>query len=191
MDTKLFQELQKRKPAQLNDLVLPFKPRESAVVVLCHDEGGEKKIILTKRTEQVAHHKGQICFPGGVRDEGDTSLWETAIRESWEEIGIGAGQVRLLGELGHVITPTGFSITPFVGWLSGPLDFKPSPDEIAEIFSVPLTHLLKPENFQLVMRNYDGLEVQDPVYSYGPHRIWGATGRIIHDLLSVWRLVQE
>lgn len=191
MHQKLFEVLRKRKPFFLTDFTLPYKPREAGVAVLCHDDQGEIKIILTKRTEQVAHHKGQICFPGGVKDDVDTSLWETAIRESWEEIGVGADQVKLVGELGQVVTPTGFSITPFVGWLAGPLTFTLSSDEIAEIFSVPVSHLLDPANFQYVTRVYDGIKVQDPVFTYGDHHIWGATGRIIKDLLDVWRSAQE
>ncbi len=170
-------------------MVLPSAPLEAAVLLLCYrDELGDH-ILLTKRTEEVPHHKGQICFPGGVREQGDLSLWHTALREAHEEVGL--ENAECLGELGEIVTPTGFKVTPFVGTATPPFTFKPSADEISAIFSVPVSHLLDNRNFEYQTKIYLGQEFPDPIFTFGEHRIWGATGRILVDFLEVWKQMNK
>ena len=190
MYQKISQFLKVNQREPLNKIDLPSKPVEAAVVILCFKEGPEDHILLTKRSETVAHHKGQIGLPGGVRDPVDASLWHTALRETEEEIGIKSHLVDFVGQLGTVVTPTGFEVTPFVATLKQPFDIKINPDEIAELFSVPLPHLLDPQNFSTQVKTYFGRDYQDPIFMYKDYKIWGATGRILDDLIQVWRLLQ-
>lgn len=159
-----------------------FQP--AAVLVLFYQEGGDNFIVLTKRSEEVLHHKGQICFPGGTHDESDASLWHTALRETKEEIGLDPAKINCLGELCPVTTPTGFHITPYVALGNPPFHFFPNLREIAEIFPVPFTHLLNPKNFHIEPKTYFGVLYNDPVFTYNSHKIWGATARILVELLD-------
>lgn len=160
-------------------------PIDAAVLVLCHKKNGEDHLLLTKRSENVAHHKGQICFPGGVKDENDQTLWDTALRETWEEIGLLQKNVSFMRELASITTPTGFHVTPFVGLVTNLNDLNPSPLEITEVFWVPVNHLLDAKHFSLEKKTYFGITYDDPTYTYKDHKIWGATGRIIRDFLGV------
>ncbi len=171
----------------LNNITLSKPPIQSAVLVLCYEDGNGEQIIFTRRSETVEHHKGQICFPGGVKDDLDGTLWQTALRETKEEIGLNPQKVVFVGELGNVFTPTGFKVTPFVGFAESPFEWAPSIGEIAEIFSVPISHLMNPKNLEMVPRNYFGREFLDPVFTFNNHQIWGATGRILMDFLEAWR----
>ena len=181
MDRPLALALKNRPKDHLNPILATPETQEAAVLVLLHDDMGIPSLILTKRSEEVLHHKGQICFPGGVFD-GDESLWETALRETEEEIGLKKNQITYLGELGKIITPTGFQITPFVGRVLGPIEYVPSAGEIAEIFSVPVSHFLDLKNLEFVPR--------DAVFHFRDHKIWGATGRIIIEFLEAWKLIR-
>lgn len=158
---------------------------EAAVLIPCVRRAGEDFLILTKRTEEVLHHKGQICFPGGTRDPGDASLWETALREAHEEIGLDPASVTAVRELGKHFTPTGFRVTPFVGRVEPPVVWRPNPLEIAEIISIPLSHLSDPVNLRLLKSTYGGKEFLDPRFAYGNHVIWGMTGRVLFEFLEL------
>jgi 8-oxo-dGTP pyrophosphatase MutT (NUDIX family) len=159
--------------------------QEAAVLVLTFKENGTDRLVFTRRTEEVLHHKGQICFPGGASDPGDESLWKTALRETHEEIGVDPSLVSLIKELKPQTTPTGFRVTPFFGSLAGPTVWRPNPREIAEIFTVPVTHLRDPRNIQFTRQVWEGREYVNPSFSYRQHVIWGVTGRILCDLLEI------
>lgn len=190
MHQRLASVLKSRPKTALNSVLYSPDLQEAAVLVLLHDDHGTPSLILTKRSEEVLHHKGQICFPGGVFDE-DENLWETALRETEEEIGIKKDQITFLGELGKIITPTGFQVTPFVGRVETPLTYTPNPGEIAEIFSVPVSHLLDLKNLEFVPRSFEGHDYKDAVFNFGDHKIWGATGRIIVEFLEAWKSTDE
>lgn len=151
----------------------------AAVLVPLVIVNGEVALLFTKRTDSVSHHKGQICFPGGVQDAEDLSLWHTALREMHEELGVDSHHVTFLAELPKIATPTGFHVTPFVGYVDLADALKPSTVEIADVFNVPLTHLLNKTNLRFETRPYFGEAHQVPFYTYGEHVIWGATGRMI------------
>lgn len=158
---------------------------EAAVLVPCLTVDGQDHLILTKRTEDVLHHKGQICFPGGACDPGDKSLWETALRETREELGLDPARVKFLKEMPRQYTPTGFRVTPFVGRIDAPAVWSPNPVEIAAVFSVPFSHLRDPANLRLLKKVYEGREFLDPHFIYEGHEIWGMTGRILCELFEI------
>lgn len=158
---------------------------EAAVLIPSLRENGQDYLILTKRTEEVLHHKGQICFPGGAVDPRDGSLWETALREAQEEIGLDPARVTLVKELRRHFTPTGFRVTPFVGQVEPPIVWKPNPIEIAEIFSVPFGYFSDRSSVKFHKKIWDGRTFIDPHFQFEKHEIWGMTGRILCELFEL------
>src|SRR5579884_4143168 len=119
----------------------------AAVLVLLTRAGGEDSIMLTVRSQEVEHHKGQISFPGGAVHAADADLQTTALRETWEEVGVKPDDVEIIGRLDDIITISHFLVTPFLGVLrKHPYEYLPSPIEVGEIIEPPVRHLLTPEN---------------------------------------------
>ena len=147
--------------------------------------------LFTKRTDLVEHHKGQISFPGGGKDAADANLWETAVRETEEEIGVPRKGVRILGALPRLVTVTEFEVAPFVGAIPYPVAFAPRPGEVESIIEVPLAYLLDPMVVEERPVKWKGKDVMTLVYHYRGHAIWGATARILADLLAVMRGGEE
>ena len=148
-------------------------------------------MLFTLRTDTVPHHKGQVAFPGGARNDDDTDLLHTALREAQEEIGLHPRQVEILGALDDVLTISSFQITPWVGRIDWPLDLVSSEQETAEIFTVPLSRLLDPALCRLEESVHDGYRYY-PVHHFsgGRHLIWGVTGHILAGFLELaygWR----
>jgi dephospho-CoA kinase len=157
----------------------------AAVLIPLYHEAGECYLVLTKRTETVNHHKGQISFPGGTWQPEDRSLMHTALRECWEEIGLQASDVQILGEMDDTATHiTNFVITPFVGAIPRPHHFTPDPREVEEVICVPLKVLLDKGNFREEMELIGDEEVPQYFYHYGDRVIWGATARILKQFLE-------
>lgn len=157
----------------------------AAVLVPLFKRGEDCHILFTKRTHQVKYHKGEISFPGGVFDEGDSELERTALREAFEEIGLKESDVQIVGVLDDIVTITEFIVTPFVGLFSYPYPFKLNPIEIEELIKVPLSNLLDKECFgERVIVRGDRKEVVYS-YQYGNHIIWGATARILKQFLDL------
>lgn len=168
--------------------ILPPEPlTKAAVLVPIVEHQGKFELILTRRSEKVRHHKGQISFPGGMHDPTDTNLWHTALRETHEEIGITPQGIYYVHQLPQLITPTSFDVTPFVGFLTSHPELKPNPDEIEEIIFAPLDFFKDTKNLHFEDRDYFGQKYPVPFFSYGNHSIWGATGRIILSLLESWK----
>ncbi len=143
--------------------------------------------LFTKRTDHVEHHKGQISFPGGGKHDGDANLWETAIRETEEEIGVPRAGVRILGALPKLVTVTDFEISPFVGAIPYPVEMTPHAGEVEEIIEVPVSYLLDPMVVEERPVKWKGRDVLTLVYHYKGHAIWGATARILADFLTALR----
>ena len=184
MKEKIRQALASRRKEKISDRGLS----QAAVLVPLLCKGGEYHILFTRRSNQVAHHKGQVSFPGGAFSEGDCSLLDTALRESWEEIGLEAGDVEILGELDD--TPTvssGFAISPFVALIPYPYEFKVSHEEIDEIFDVPISALLSKAKVRQESRVVLGEIVTAFSYEYGGRVIWGATAGIVKQFLEIWQ----
>jgi 8-oxo-dGTP pyrophosphatase MutT (NUDIX family) len=163
--------------------VVALEAVRAAVLVPLIDDEGHLSVLLTKRTDVVEHHKGQISFPGGVIDKDDGGVADAALREANEEVGLQATSVELLGEFDDLEIPTGFVVTPVVGVLRGMPDLVLNVDEVEEAFTVPISFFLDPENEERGEREWRGR--MHPVYSYqfGDHRIWGATAAMIRGLL--------
>jgi 8-oxo-dGTP pyrophosphatase MutT (NUDIX family) len=128
------------------------------------------------------HHPGQIAFPGGKQDEGDTDITATALREAHEEIGLDPENVDVLGTLMSHETVTSFQMTPVLGRVKA--DFTPSPEagEVDEVFDVPLAHVLNAANFSVQGRRWRGSLRRYYTVPFGPYYIWGATARILRAL---------
>lgn len=162
----------------------------SAVLVPIFVRDGEMYLILTRRSAHVTNHRGQISFPGGRAEPEDTSLLDTALRESREEIGLSPDDVEVLGPLDDSITLGKFRITPYVGMIPENYTFTPDPREVEYMIEVPLRDFLNPDLLRIEEHAYpDG--VVRPVYFYtmGAEVVWGATARIIKSWLDA--LVQE
>ncbi len=166
-------------------LPVPEGYMRAAVLVPMIFTPGGTELLFTKRTELVETHKGQISFPGGVVDQRDSGIIQTAIREADEEVGIRAPDVEILGLLSDLETPTGFIITPVVGSVSPALTLMPNADEVAEAFRVPLAHFRNPRSGRREFRWVQGIEREIWHYEAGTHTIWGATAAIVRSLLAV------
>lgn len=159
----------------------------AAVLALLYEHRGEDHVVLTVRSHQVEHHKGQISFAGGVLDPQDGSLEATALRESAEEIGIDPGQVKILGKLDDLITVSHFLVTPFVGRISYPFRYSISDIEVAQLLLVPVPDLLAPGCFSAAPRPIppEGRLTPGVSYEWQGHIVWGATAAMLQQLLEV------
>jgi 8-oxo-dGTP pyrophosphatase MutT (NUDIX family) len=155
----------------------------AAVLVPLIERPSALSLVLTRRTEHLRDHPGQISFPGGRMEPEDDGPQATALREAAEELGIAAGLVDVAGYLPAHPVITGFAITPVVGFLAGNVEFRPDPFEVAETIEVPLDFLLDSRNRRTIHRSVRGFEVPLYEYHYRGHRIWGATGNIIQSLI--------
>jgi 8-oxo-dGTP pyrophosphatase MutT (NUDIX family) len=139
-------------------------------------------IVFTRRTETVEHHRGQISFPGGAEEPDDDDLSRTALRETEEELGVRASDVVLLGRLSPMVTVTDFYVEPYVAALPQPYVFTPAESEIAEVVEVPVAALRDPAIKET--RFLPGRDEPVLFYRYGNHVIWGATARMLAELLE-------
>jgi 8-oxo-dGTP pyrophosphatase MutT (NUDIX family) len=142
----------------------------------------EYHFLLTLRTEEVQTHKGQISFPGGMR-EGEEGLVKTALRETFEEVGIEEDRVEILGRFNDYISINGYRVTPFAGFLREPFSIKPQTTEVAEVLKVPFTVFMDPSRLR-IEKSFIRNETHVYFYSYGKHQIWGLTARIIKDFMD-------
>lgn len=157
----------------------------SAVLLIFYKKGQEDHILFTQRTFKVEHHKGQISFPGGAYQDEDKTLEVTALRESYEEIGVKQKDVDILGELDDHATPSFFLISPFVATIPYPYEFRLSPEEIERIIEVPISALLNNGAFRKEYWDRHGELVPMYFYKYGVETIWGATAKILTQFLTL------
>jgi 8-oxo-dGTP pyrophosphatase MutT (NUDIX family) len=153
--------------------------KDAAVLLLIVDHPRERTVVFTQRTAHLADHAGQISFPGGRTHHDDLTPERTALREAHEEIGLEPARVELLGRLPEYRTGTGFSVTPIVGWAAAPLAYRPDPDEVAEVFEVPLDFLLDPRNHRYESAFFRGVLRKYWAVPYGDRYIWGATAAML------------
>ena len=161
----------------------PLTPAAVLVPLVQRDE--ETTIILTKRTEGLKDHPGQISFPGGRVDPGDGGPVDTALRETEEEIGISRDKIEVLGRLDTYLTATGFSVTPVVGRVETPFQTTPEPGEVAEVFEVPLSFLLDPANHEREERWFGDMQWFAYAMPYAHYRIWGITAGMIRNFYEI------
>ncbi len=163
------------------DMVLPAgrRLRPAGVLVLLAEIEGDWQVYLTKRSSVLKHHPGQISFPGGKQEEGDADIAATALREAQEEIGLPVEHVRIVGHLPVHETVTSFNVTPVVGVLETRFPIVAQETEVAEVFTVPLAHVLDPASYRVQSRRWQGRWRSYYAVPYGPYYIWGATARML------------
>ena len=164
----------------------PGGRRRAAVLLTLVPAPAEPHVLMTVRSQEVEHHKGEISFPGGVIDPGDAGPQAAALREAQEEVGIAPSDVDVLGPLDDVVTRSGFHVIPFVGVLQrAPYPYRPSPKEVAEVLEVPLSHLLDVGNTRHYTVERQGEMVIMSEYTWGAHRVTGATALMLRDFLEL------
>lgn len=146
------------------------------------DRRPDATVLLTRRTDTLATHAGQIAFPGGKMDPGDADPVACVLRETEEEIGLPRNAVSLLGCLPPFLTGTGFRIFPVLARIEPDYGLTLNPTEVAEVFEVPLAFLMDPANHRRASRLVSGVERQFYEMPFGSHYIWGATAGIIRAL---------
>lgn len=166
--------------AELQDLLPPGQPlRPAAVLVALVERAAGPQVLLTRRTEALRHHAGQIAFPGGRIEADDADPVAAALREAQEEVGLGAALSSPLGYLDPFVTITGFHVFPVVASVAGGFVPVPDPGEVAEAFEVPLGFLLDPGNVHTLEVDFQGRRRHVLEFRYGGHRIWGATAAML------------
>lgn len=148
-------------------------------------------LLFTRRSDELTDHRGQVAFPGGMAEPGEQNAVDTALRETYEEIGVRPGDVRILGQLNDYVTVSDFRVTPVVGILPWPYPLRIQQTEVSRVFSIPLAWLGGPENWREEMyeSQYGGVH---PVIFYEPYEgelLWGITARITIDFLKVLRIL--
>ena len=160
--------------------------RASAVLAPLYEHDGEVFVVLTRRAQTLRSHRGEVSFPGGGEDPGDVDLWATARREAWEEVGLDPDAVELLGELDHLQTVTSRSfIVPFVGVTPGRPELVANPAEVELVLHVPFSELLAEGVYREERWGVAPLDRPMHFFELVGDTIWGATGAMLHDLLTM------
>lgn len=161
--------------------------RPAAVLVPLVKRTNGLHVILTRRTDHLSDHAGQISFPGGRQEEFDATIEETALRETEEEIGLNRGHVELIGRIDDYYTVTGYQVTPVIGLVTPPFDLVPDDHEVAEVFEVPLEFILNPGNQKLQTVAFEGTRRRYFAIPYREYYIWGATAGMLVNFSEVLR----
>lgn len=166
------------------DIVFPNSEEHaipSAVLILLYRDKDNINFILTERTNEVQHHKGQISLPGGSWEEGE-HLSETAIRETEEEIGIEANKIDIIGELTPLfVKVTGYMIHPFIGYINHKPKITAHPGEVKNVFTSSISELLNPRNMQTQLWKIRETPVDVPFFKLDKYKVWGATAMILSE----------
>ena len=157
---------------------------KAGVLVLFYLHDQQLHLLLTRRTDRVLHHRDQISFPGGQQEPGE-DIRETALREAEEELGLVSEDIQILGELTPLyIPPSNFCIYPTVAFMAERPDFRPHPEEVAEVLEVSWDHLMSADNQKKEIWTIRGQEIQVPFFCFHENKIWGATAMVLAELLS-------
>jgi 8-oxo-dGTP pyrophosphatase MutT (NUDIX family) len=165
-------------------LTAPDAAACAAVLVPLYVVDGRLWLILQRRSAGLPVHAGQLAFPGGMREPADADEVATALREAREELGIDPARVIVIGRLDDAETSTGYVVTPVVGAVPYPLELTLRPEEVDEVVAVPVAELVRPDAAEELEVVIGTERARSPVYRYRDVRIWGATARILADLLG-------
>lgn len=170
-------------------LEIPDNYREGAVLLLLYPRGSELNFVLTRRAEYDGVHSGQIALPGGGREPGE-AFQDTALRETWEEVGVPTNRISILGALTRLyIPPSNYMVYPFVGYTPAEPVFRRDRHEVAEIMQVPLSVITDPHNRHTEMRNHPQLgRVHIPYMLIHGYKVWGATAMILSEFSELLRI---
>lgn len=158
------------------------QPKASVLIALT--DTADPEVILTKRAAKLSTHGGEIAFPGGKHDDTDPDLLYTALREAHEEVGLPPEQVEVIGPLGQVISKHGLQVTPWVGVIPRGVSLIANPDELDEVFSVPLSFFLEDQRYATDEIRFKGKNLYVPAWDYNGHIIWGLTAYMLVELLN-------
>lgn len=168
-------------------------PREAGVLLLLYPHRERLHFVLTRRTDRLGHHSGQIALPGGRREPCDADFVATALREAREELGIALDAIELLGRLTALyVPPSNFVVHPSVAYVPARPDFHPNVDEVAEVIEVPLRDLLDPARRGAEPRplvSLGGVLKMTPHYRFGEYKVWGATAMVLSEFEALLRSV--
>jgi 8-oxo-dGTP pyrophosphatase MutT (NUDIX family) len=160
------------------------RPAAVLVPILQSGPGAPLRLLLTQRTAHLRDHAGQISFPGGGLDPGESAV-VCALREAREEVGLDPQQVDPFGQMPQYLTGTGFTVSPVLGFIQTPVSLIPQADEVAEIFDVPLDFVLEPRNFRQETRFYRGAWRTFSAVPWSGRYIWGATAGMLAQLSRI------
>ncbi len=164
----------------------PLKPAAVLVPLVERPEG--ITVMLTKRTDHLTNHGGQVSFPGGRCDDADADCVATALRETEEEVGLLRRHIEVIGQLNDYIVGTGFLVSPIVGLVQPPFEIKPHDHEVAEVFEAPLDFVLDPRNIERHSREVQGAKRFHYAITWEGYYIWGATAGMLRNLSKLlWR----
>lgn len=166
----------------MRESVIANAKKHAAVLIGLIERGGSVNVILTKRTEALNNHSGQVAFPGGRIDDDDASPEAAALREAWEEIGLDINEVEIMGRLPDYYTGSGYRVAPVIGFVREGADFEINPDEVDYIFEVPLAFLMDVANHTTTSRMWKERERFFYEMPYQEHYIWGVTAGMIRVL---------
>ncbi|MEA2236983.1 MAG: hypothetical protein QOC81_1707 [Thermoanaerobaculia bacterium] len=170
------------------EIEAPHLKRAAVLIAIVPDKNGWS-ILFSLRSTNLAAHSGQIAFPGGGVEAGET-LEAAAVREAREEVGIATERVEVIGRLDDLVTHSGFLVAPFVGIVDQRIDYVLQASEVDEVFEVPIEALLTPQQPEVRYVAFRNKRYPAYFYRYEQHEIWGLTGRILkHFLDFVWRAV--
>lgn len=148
---------------------------QAAVLIPCFEKDNELYIVMTERSLDLPSHAGEVAFPGGKREDNDSSLSDTAIRESLEEINLNPSDVKIIGELNSIESRFGLSVTPFVAEIKADSVLKADPNEVNAIFYIPISFFRDSPDISNKVTNYKGESFTTPVFNFESYKIWGLT----------------
>lgn len=176
------------RPHLTHEEIMAYNPRYGGVMLLIYPKNNELFIVFTKRREYQGVHSGQVSFPGGKKDAADADLVQTALRETYEEVGVPSEKIEVLGQLSELfIPPSNFLVTPSVGYSSGIAAFYPQQTEVAQIIEIPLAFFLDPKNVNpnTSIPLPGNHTVQVPAFIFNEYIIWGATAIVLGEFIAV------
>ena len=183
MIRKLAKRLEDYQPKS-SDEKLP----QAAVLILCYEKGDDLFFIMTERSNSLPSHPGEVAFPGGKKEKQDQNLMYTALREAAEEISINPDKVKILGNLDPLESRFGLSVTPYIGVLGENFELLANPDEVADIFHLPLSFFKNEPSIKRGVTNFKGETFDTPVIIYENHEIWGLTLAFTLDFLKLFNI---